>query len=39
MLHVIRQIERRYPSTEGHVISLALAVSACAFGLGVWLAS
>ena len=39
MLHVIRQIERRFPSTEGRIIPLALAVSACALGLGVWLAS
>jgi len=39
MLHVIRQIESRFPSTAGLILPIAVAVSACALAVGVWLAS
>jgi hypothetical protein len=35
MLHVIRQIENRFPGAKGRVIPVALLVSACALEVGL----
>jgi hypothetical protein len=35
MLHVVRQIENRFPGAKGRVVPLALAISACALAVGM----
>ena len=35
MLHVIRQIENRFPGTQGRIVPIAVAFSASALAIGL----
>jgi hypothetical protein len=35
MLHVIKQIQERYPTVKDRVVPVAMAISACALAIGL----